>query len=346
MRKAFFLLLLACDVYDGPPEPSLAYTNAGLLTDPAAPLGVTFDKPLNPDTLNFEIARYELDDHGRLADEADPLNGKLSLLFSHNQFLGELGGTFTVSDDRTSMVIVPTTPLPITPRLVLIFEPGLADDMGTATTVRRKLVFGYQFNLTCNKPSTLVPSAGHYFFLIDVKQPVATQVRLFASIQVDPATGAFKAQFVRAARNPDPNRCPMPCNATEACQLLPTPACVVPSTRASNTDEFPDFIADTTSPASFQFTATGCVVDQPDGTAQFVNAPVDVFVTSPTVTLRNARLTSQFAKDPNGVLRVQGALSADDVLLGNASSGKGIGGLDGRLIPPGQEPQGIPDPPP
>src|ERR1035437_3011026 len=109
MRKALLLLLAlsTCDVYDGPPEDSLAYTNAGLLTDPSAPLGVTFGKPFDPSTLNFEIARYEIVDHGKLADEADPENGKLSLLFSHNQFLGELGGAFTISPDRTSMVISP-----------------------------------------------------------------------------------------------------------------------------------------------------------------------------------------------------------------------------------------------
>ena len=55
---------------------------------------------------------------------------------------------------------------------------------------------------------------------------------------------------------------------------------------------------------------------------------------------------SDMARETLELLRVQGALSADDVLLGNASSGKGVGGLNGRLIPPGQEPQGIPDPPP
>lgn len=348
MHKLLSILCLAaisaCDVYDGPPEPSLVGANAGLLSDPAAPVVVSFDKPFDPNTLNLEIARYLIDDHGKLGDETGDPNGKLSLLFSHAPD-HEVGGTLEIAADRLSVTIHPSAALPITPRLVLLVEPGLADDAGTVTHARRKIVFGYQFDLTCSKPSAVLPAVGKYFFLIDVKEPVGTQVRLFASIFVDPQTGAFKSQFVRAGRNPDPNRCPSPCMSNEACQLLPSPMCVVPSARAGSTDEFPDFIADTTSPATFQFTATGCVVDQPDGTAQFVNAPVDVFVTSPSVTLRNTRLTSQFAKDAQGVLRVSGALSADEVLLGTISSGMGVGGLDGRLLPDSLAPSNIPDPP-
>ncbi len=337
---------IGCDIYDGPPEPRLGQSSEGLLHDPSAPIIVSFDKPFDPNTLNLEIARYLVDDHGRLADETTDANGnpgKLSLLFSHLNGDPDIGGTLTISDDAQTVTITPKTALPITPRLVLIVEGGLADRAGTTTRVRRKLVFGYQFELTCNKPTTVLPAEGKYFFLIDVKQPVGTQVKLFASLRVDTQTGAFKAQFVRAARNPDPNRCPTPCKSNEACRLLPAPACVVPSERAGSTDEYPDFIADPTSPISFQFTTTGCVVDQPDGTAVFVNAPVDIFVTSPVVTLRNTRLTSQFAKDAQGVLRVNGALSADDVLLGNISSGQGVGGLAGRYITDG--PQNIPNPP-
>lgn len=339
-----FALVLACDVYDGPPEPRLSQSSSGLLSDPNAPIIVAFDKPFDPKTLNLEIARYLVDDHGRLGDETGDPAGKLSLLFSHSDGDPDVGGTLTVDDAHQTVTITPKTALPITPRLVLIVEPGLADAAGTTTQVRRKLIFGYEFELSCNKPTQLLPAEGKYFFLIDVKQPVGTQVKLFASMHVDTQTGAFKAQFVRATRNPDPNRCPTPCKSNEACRLLPTPSCVVPSERAGTVDEYPDFIADATSPVSFQFTATGCLVDRADGTADFVNAPVDVFVTSPVVTLRNTRLTSQWSKDAQGALRVNGALSADDVLLGNISSGQGVGGLAGLYLT--NPPSGIPDPPP
>ena len=353
--KHLFLLVLAivaalaasCELYDGPPEPSLSDASSGLLGDPAAAVRVAFSKPIDPATLQLKIARYEVDDHGRLADETGTGEGKLSLLFSHADGDPDVGGTLTVSADRLSATIVPKSALPITPRLVLLVEPGLASDSGVVTVARRKLVFGYQFDLSCTKPSTVLPSSGHYFFLIDVKQPVGTQVRLFASMVVDQSTGKFKAEFTRAARNPDASRCPgLSCKSTEACRTLPAAACVVPSERAGATSESVDFLPDVTSPATYHFTATGCVVDQPDGTAQFVNLPVDIFTQLPNVTLRNTRLTSQFFKDPSGVLRAAGSLSADDVLLGSISSGQGVGGLVGQLVPESLAPAGIPDPAP
>jgi hypothetical protein len=88
-----------------------------------------------------------------------------------------------------------------------------------------------------------------------------------------------------------------------------------------------------TTSSAYSFQAEGCVVDQTDGTALFVNAPVDVFVTSPSVTLRNTKLTATFSVDSQNVLRGAGNLSADDVLLGTAESGPGAGTLEARAIP-------------
>ena len=64
-----------------------------------------------------------------------------------------------------------------------------------------------------------------------------------------------------------------------------------------------------------------------------MNAPVDVFVTSPSVTLRNTKLTASFAIDAQSVLRGAGNLSADDVLLGTSESGAGAGTLTARATP-------------
>ena len=147
------------------------------------------------------------------------------------------------------------------------------------------------------------------------------------------SNGEFDATFYGATRNPDPSRCSPACPTTDACRTLPGPAaCVAPSTTADSTDEYPDFVINTTASA-FSFKAKGCVVDQPDNTALFVNAPVDVFVTSPGVTLRNTKLTATFAADPQGVVRGSGNLSADDVLLGTAESGTGAGTLVARTTP-------------
>jgi hypothetical protein len=331
-RRHFLLVFVACEVFHAPPEPSLPQAQSGLLADPAAPVVVLFDRPIDRSTLTLEIARDITDDRGQLADEQDPPTA-LSTLYTYDPLRLDYGGTSVLSSDQTTFTITPKDALPLNPELVLIVEPGLKDLAYEVPTVaRRKIIFGYQLDLTCNAPSVVMPASGDYFILIDVVQPVGTEVKLFATIAVD-ATGKFTAHFSGATRNPDPTRCTPACASTDACRTLPgPPACVAPSTAAGSTDEYPDFVINTTS-SGFSFDAQGCVVDQPDGTALFVNAPVDVFVTQPSVTLRNTKLTATFAVDGSGVLRGAGALTADDVLLGTAESGAGTGTLTARIVP-------------
>jgi hypothetical protein len=333
MKRLSVALILACEVFHAPPEPSLPEAQSGLLADPAAPVVVAFDRPIDPSTLTLEIARDIVNDRGQLADEQDP-PGNLSVLYMYDPLRGDYGGTSVLSADATTFTITPTDALPLNPALVLIVEPGLADAAYHVPTVaRRKIVFSYQLDLSCNAPSTVMPAHASYFMLIDVSQPVGTQVKLFATIDVD-GTGKFDAHFSSATRNLNASGCSPPCASTDACRTLPGPAeCVAPSTPADSTDEYPDFVVNTTA-TGFSFDATGCVVDQPDGTALFVNAPVDVFVTSPSVTLRNTKLTATFAVDAQGVLRGAGALTADDVLLGTSESGPGAGTLAARITPP------------
>jgi hypothetical protein len=331
MRRLVAIVALGCVEFHAPPEPSLPDAQNGLLSDPSAPVVVAFDRPIDPSTLKLEVARDITNDRGQLADEQDP-PGKLSTLYTYDPYDGDQGGTSVLSPDDTVFTITPSVALPYNPALVVLVEPGLADAMyHVATVARRKLVFSYQLNLTCNAPSMILPPQGNYFLLIDVMQPVGTQVKLFATITVD-TTGKFSAQFSSATRNPDGTRCSPPCVSTDACRTLPgPPACVAPSTAADSTDEYPDFVINQTN--GFSFAAQGCVVDQADGTALFVNAPVDVFISSPNVTLRNTKLTASFAVDPQGVLRGAGALTADDVLLGTIDSGPGTGQLSARITP-------------
>jgi len=352
MRRTLAPLLVAiavsCDKYDGPPEASLPEATGGLLADPSAPLVVAFDEPIDPSTLKLEIAKNLLDDRGRLADEADA--GPLQTLFETSPELRtdskEIGGSSQLSDDRRTLRITHPASFPLAPKLVLLVEPGLKNDHGTPTVARRKVPFGFQVDAHCSKPTKTFPPIATYFFIIDVQQPVGVQVRLFSKIRVDPATGRFSASFIRAGRIPDPNRCSPACKTTEACRTLPgPPACVVPSERATSPDEYPDFYPDGTSPASYQFVAIGCIIDQPDGSAQFVNLPVDVQTPSPPVVLGATKLTSTFAPDMSGVLRGAGTLTADRVLLFGSPSGAGTGELRGRIIPDGAAPRGVPDPP-
>jgi hypothetical protein len=332
----FGLLALAltasCEKFDAPPSPTLPDAQDGLLADPAAPVIVRFTKPIELGTLRLSIARNLTDIEGNLADEVDP-PGELSTLVTHDPDDGDKGGTLELSPDATTVTITPKTPLPITPRLVLIVEPGLQEIGGSVTHARRKIVFGFDVKLSCTKPSAVV-SSGTYFYVMDVKKPIATQVQLFVVLQAQP-TGEILGQFTRAKRNPDPARCPFPCKPTEACRMLPAPACVIPSERAGTPDEFPDYVPDPGLPTGYSFTVHGCAQDLPDGTASYVNLPVDVDVPTPQVTLRNTRFASTFAPDPGGLVRGTGSISADDVLIGTISSGRGEGSLAIRKVPDG-----------
>jgi hypothetical protein len=337
------LLFVACATFTPPPEPSLAGETNGLLADAAAPVVVNFSSPIAEGSLRLSIARFVTDLEGNLPDEDDDPSTTLQTYFVRDED-GDHQGTADLDPGRTSLTIHPNAPLPIGPRLVLLVEPGLSDDDGNATGARRRLPFAYDVTLDCNAPARAMPS-GTYFFLADVVEPVGTQVQLFAVLAVDPATGKVRGRFTNADRSRDGSRCQgLACKSTEACRQLPAPACVIPSERAASVDEFPDWVPNADGATGYSFEDDGCVTDQPDGSATLVMKPVDVAITQPQVTLRNVRLSGQFAKDAAGALRATGSMTADAVLLGTTPSGAGKGNLTARLVPEGQAPPGIPGP--
>jgi hypothetical protein len=345
MRSALaFVLAFAsgCAVFDGPPEVTIQGLQEGILPDPKAPLVLAFSKPPVVDTVKLEVAKYILDSDGRLGgDPGDTM--PLDTIFTHDPMNGDTGGLSTLAADGSTMTITLSVPPAVGGQLVVVVEPGLSDQAGTVTTVRRRLVFSYASMLTCDAASRVVPS-GDYFFLVAVDEPLNVQIQLFGAVDIDPATGALKGQFTKAKRNPDPSRCSPACPSTDVCRLLPAQACVTPSTPAGNVDEFSDYVPNPDAPTGFSFATTGCAIDETATTAAFATAPVDVQVTSPMVTLRNAALSSSFAPDAMGTLRGTGSLTADAVLIGTINSGEGHGDLTARSIPDGGAPPGIPEP--
>jgi hypothetical protein len=332
-----------CATYDGPPDVTIVGDQQGQLTDPRAPIVLSFSKPPKPETIKVEIARYVVDDEGNLPDEdADP-GTELDLLFSHDPVDGDTGGTSALSDDKTTFTITLDVVPPAGQPLVLLVEKGLADEKGVVTTVRRRIVFTYASNLTCNAAANVVKT-GTYFFIAQITKPIATQVKLYGVVQIDPATGKLKTRFSKAKRNPDPNRCTPACAATEACRLVPTQQCVTPSEPAGSVDEYSDYVFDADPTTGFNFAADGCSADESATTASFATADTDVKVSSPMVTLRNASLNGSFSLDSMGVLRAVGSLTADAVLLGTIDSGMGQGDLTGRAIPDAEVPPDLPQP--
>ncbi len=331
-----------CAVYEGPPQITLTGAVDGHLSDTKAPIVLTFSKPADPLTVKLTIARLITDVEGNLADEDSDPKTHLDVLFSTDPMEGDTGGFSVMSKDNTTLTIKPSAAFPVGASLVVLIEKGLSDTAGHVTTTRKRIPFSYQFDLKCDKPSAIFRS-GTYFFLADVKEPIPAQVKLFASIDVDPLTGAFIGRFTNSIRNPDPARCKPACAATEACRLLPMQACVAPSERAGTAEEFSDFVPNNVPPTGFSFQTTGCVIDQPDGTTAFITAPTDVVVKSPPVTLRNTQITGSF-KLVADVVQGSGAIAADDVLLGTTSSGKASGTMNARSIPDDHVPPGVPPP--
>jgi hypothetical protein len=340
-----FAGLVSCDRYEAPPVVSLPELRDGVLADPAAPLVVGFSKPFNESTLRMKVVRYTVDVEGNLADEDGDESTQLSILYAHESpDEPDRGGRYEAAADGRSLKIVPSTAFPINSRLALLFEPGLSDREGHATTTRRRFVFGYELKLTCSKPSAVVPT-GKYFVLLDVAKPIGTQLQLFASFRVNEATGELVGQFTNADRNLTPNRCPFACKSTEACRLLPAPACVAPSERAGTIEEFSDYVPNAPpNPTGYTFTARGCIEDLGDGTASLVTLPTDIVVNQPQVALRNTRFAGTFTAQ-GGVVRGSGTVVGDEVLIGTAASGRGEGAITVRRMADTEAPSSIPDPP-
>ena len=332
-----------CELYDGPPQPRIVGAEDGVLEDASAPVVLAFSEPVDPTTLNVSIIRLETDVEGNLLDEDDDPESTPAVFFSFTTSLTE-GGTAELVDGNATLVIKPSAPLPVGPKLALVIESGLSDVEGHVTRTRKRLLFGYTFKLECDKPSTIFPT-GKYFLLADIEKPLQTQVQLWAAFYVDPETGRVRGQATNADRDKT-QVCPMSCETGEVCRLLPAPQCVAQSERAGTVDEHSDYVPYGTPPTGYSFTIEGCAVDQPGGKVVFATAPTDIVVQIPPVTLRNVTLTAEFAPDAKGVLRGTGTLAADTVLLGTSASGKGEGNIVGRIVAADEAPPDIPDPPP
>jgi hypothetical protein len=137
----------------------------------------------------------------------------------------------------------------------------------------------------------------------------------------------------------------MDCGATEICRTLPMNDCVAPSESAGTPDEYPDFYANDAPPEGYTFTVNGCVRDQEDGSFTYANAPVDVQVESPPVTIKGIQFNGSFSYDTDGVLRAAGTFTVQELFLGTTPSGAANGTIIIRQIPDDELKPGTPTPP-
>ena len=356
MRLRLLLPLLAlaataaaasCQRYVSPPVPSIDGLDNGVLSDPAAPLVIDFSKAIDPGTLSLQVLRFDPDAEGQLPDETGDASVSLDPLYAHDPVNGDTGGTGTLDATNSVFTITPLARFPVGPKLAVLIEPGLRDashDATATTGIRKRLLFSYAF--TCSGAGTKVLTSGPYFFLLDVQQPIGTQIKVFADLDVDATTGTFVGQFTLASRLTDPTRCTPACENQEVCQTIPGPSmCVVPSTRAGTPAEWPDFYANATPPVGFSFTVNGCAEDEADGTATLATEPANMVVQQPAVSVDGLVVTASFAKDAAGDLVATGGVTGDNIVFGTSHLGAGYGTVAAQSIPASQAPS-IPAPPP
>ena len=352
MRHLTFLsllLCLGCESFDSPPKVSLFGTEDGTLEDPTAPVTIEFHEPYDTKSLKVKIVTFETDPEGNLFDEDDDPATEVDVLFAHDGSKPtaeqDTNGIALLDDTGRFLSMTLNTTLPIGPALAIVIEPGLSDDKGNKWEVRQRIVFGYQFSCAAEDEApapTLFPSATH-FMLVDVEAPVAAQLQLVASMVSNAETGDVVGQFTNGDRDPSSD-CGMDCGE-DVCRTLPQNECVRPSQSANTPDEYPDFFANADPPTGYSFTVKGCVKDQEDGTFTFANAPVDVMVTSPPITVKGINFNGAFGYDTNGVLRGAGTFSAQEIFLGETPSGAGAGTIITREIPAEEIKPGTPEPP-
>jgi hypothetical protein len=337
----------SCQRYVAPPVATIDGLDNGQLSQPSDPVVIDFSKAIDPSTLSVKLILFDPNALGQLPDETGDPTVSLDPIFAYDPIDGATGGAGVLDPTNTVFTITPLAALPVGPTLAVLIEPGLTDaahDATATTAVRKRLIFSYSF--TCSGIGTKVLTSGAYFFLLDVEQPIGTQIKIFADLDVDAPTGRFVGQFTFAQRITDPTRCSPACTNGDVCQTLPgPPACVVPSTRAGSPAEWPDFYANPTPPVGFSFTVNGCAYDVAGGAAAFSTEPANMVVQQPPVSVDGLVVTASFAPDSAGDLVATGGVTGDDIVFGTSHLGKGNGTVAAQSIPASQAPS-IPTPPP
>lgn len=333
---------VACERYEPPPTVTIEGLQGGLLYDSKAPLVLSFGQPIDLSTLNLKIAKFDTDLEGDLADEDDNPDTELQVLLAHDPLDGDRGGHIEVDPDGSTVRFIADSALPVGPKLVVLVEPGIKGTSGRVRNDRTRIPFSYAVRCTKGTRAEKLQS-GVYFVLLEVEQPLGTQIQLFGAIDVDPATGAFVAQFTNGDRNPDGTRCPSPCKDIDRCRLLPAPECVPPSLRAGTSDEHTDFVPNADPPTGYSFPVEGCAIDDGNGSG-VVTAPATMIVQSPPVTVEGLTMTAYFGPDAQGRVTATGSLTADTVLLGTNRLGAGKGSMTATFIPVDKVPPGVPRP--
>lgn len=336
----------ACQTYQPPPTATVVGLSNGILKDPVAPIVLEFSTPVDPNTVQVEIAPFTIDSYGNLPDEV-PDGGSLNVLASHTPSSDtHVRASFSADHTKLTLTATPEGWLPIGPSLVLLVWPGLTSTTtGAVLHYRERVPFSYP--VACGGVHATRFRSGAYFFVMNIDKPIGVPLKAFAAIDVNATSGAFYGQFTAAIRNSDPGRCSPPCTGGDVCQLIPTQACVQISTPPTSAFEYPDYVPKATAPNGYTFEMHGCAVDEGDaGAVNILTAPGVLNVASPAVSVQGLTFTAQFVPVDGGMIQASGSLTATNILLGAAgiAAGAGAGTLSALSIPDAAVPADLPQP--
>jgi hypothetical protein len=320
--------LCACEQFDPPPRVTIAQNDNGVMrTTPDAPLELMFSEPYVPSSLKMKVVKTRLDAEGNLFDEQNPpklddFKNTILVAFDGSRPDDEsvsFGATFQRTSDR--FVVEQTDPFGWAAPFMVLIEPGLEDQEGHVTLPRKRLPFTYE--LTGGGPNSL--PAGYYYFLMNVDY-LATQIQVYAKLEVDSVTGIWRALFTNANRLPALNTregCPACSDPDPICSLYgPSgPSCVKPSVKQGTLDEYKDFLPEPTPPDGYTFAADGFARDEGPDTIAFGTAPflIDITIGSGGINIRaeGTTVTGNFVRDAGDPERwmASGSLRVDVVKI-------------------------------
>lgn len=332
---AVLVLATGCETFDPPPDVRIANNENGVMAaGPEEPLTLELSEPFVKSSLRMKVVPAKFDAEGNLLDEQSPpktqeFRDTTLLAFDGRRPddpAASYGGTFELFDDR--LVIQQTNPFAWSAPFLVLVEPGLEDREGHVTLPRKRLPFTYV--LPGGGPTTM--PKGYYYFLMNVDY-LATQIQVYAWLDIDPETGIWRAIFTNGNRRPELNSrpgCPADCSGdTPICSLYPTPACVKPSQKQGNLTEYKDFLPEPEPPDGYTFIADGFARDEPDGSIAMGTAPflIDIVIGQGGINVRaeGTKVTGTFTKDPSDPERwvATGSISVDVIKIngnGNADT--------------------------
>ncbi len=201
---------------------------------------------------------------------------------------------------------------------VIAVSPSSTDSTSSDTTT----------SSPCKGEPPALSIDGVHFAIVEVYQPLATQMALFFTIEHPFGTLNAEGQLANADRNPE-IECEPACTNDMVCSL--SKGCVVASENPTSVAEYADFRANTKPPTGYVAVFQGCVYDDSGGT--FVSEPFDIEIASPPVNITDVIMSWAISIDPDGVVRGEGTFVSGELYLGSSAAGGAKATLSVRSIP-------------